>query len=221
MKMHIALLIVIMSLTACQKTTKTSPLSRGDWTLPFGDWKFAFFTPYALPALVTHVRLIDTAGYLYHFFDLDPTRDDHMTREAWSRTTRSASLRFNHASFPPQYMVFCWDSIIDMKVYETSIFFPRSVWEKMRTPASYKARSGATVWYSTMLFGLAPEGKVRVWLQDVGEHPNYLIPGLKMKTVSGDQLDICRDITKHPNGYKYYGDTPAFIKGKTYPYGEW
>ncbi|EEY8585763.1 type VI secretion protein, partial [Escherichia coli] len=26
---------------------------------------------------------------------------------------------------------------------------------------------------------------------------------------------------KHPDGYVYYGDTPDFIKGKIYPYGNW
>ncbi|EET5546969.1 type VI secretion protein, partial [Escherichia coli] len=25
----------------------------------------------------------------------------------------------------------------------------------------------------------------------------------------------------HPDGYVYYGDTPDFIKGKIYPYGNW
>ncbi|EES2679932.1 type VI secretion protein, partial [Escherichia coli] len=24
-----------------------------------------------------------------------------------------------------------------------------------------------------------------------------------------------------PDGYVYYGDTPDFIKGKIYPYGNW
>jgi len=42
-----------------------------------------------------------------------------------------------------------------------------------------------------------------------------------MVTLSGDRLDICKGVTQHPNGYVYYGDTPQFIKGKTYPYGNW
>ncbi|HHL2502100.1 TPA: type VI secretion protein, partial [Yersinia enterocolitica] len=37
----------------------------------------------------------------------------------------------------------------------------------------------------------------------------------------GDNMLICKGITKHPNGYVYYGKTPEFIKGKTYPYGNW
>lgn len=89
------------------------------------------------------------------------------------------------------------------------------------TPAEYKSRSGRTVWYRTMLFGLAPEGKVRVWLQDVGDHPNYPVAVEKLKTVSGDQMTVCKGQSQHPDGYEYYGETPDFIKGKTYPYGSW
>jgi hypothetical protein len=32
---------------------------------------------------------------------------------------------------------------------------------------------------------------------------------------------MCKNITGHPNGFTYYGDTPEFIKGKKYPYGVW
>ena len=217
-------LILLLSLTACHKTPpqhgRSAAVAEGDWTLPYGKWSFAFFTPLALPATVTHVRIIDTAGYLNTFNMLDSTQDNPYSVGKWfDKVQRGAT--FNKLNYPPQYMIFCWDSIIDMKTYETSLFFPPEVWQKMKTPASYKARSGNTVWYKTMLFGLAPEGKVRVWLQDVGNHPNYPVPVTDLKTVSGEELTVCRGITKHPDGYVYYGETPDFIKGKTYPYGEW
>ena len=220
-----AALILLLSLTACHKTPpqhgRSAPAVEGNWTLPYGKWEFAFLTPEALPATVTHVRIVDTAGYLNSFNTLDGTHSDPNIVGTWSDKSRSGSVYFNKVSHPPQYMIFCWDSIIDMKTYETSLFFPPEVWQKMKTPASYKARSGNTVWYKTMLFGLAPEGKVRVWLQDVGNHPNYPVPVTDLKTVSGEELTVCRGITKHPDGYVYYGETPDFIKGKTYPYGEW
>ncbi|QLK63178.1 DUF2931 family protein [Enterobacteriaceae bacterium Kacie_13] len=218
-------LIILLSLTACNKTPlqhgRSATAVEGDWTLPYGKWEFAFLTPEALPATVTHVRIVDTAGYLNSFNTLDGTHSDPNIVGTWSNKSRTGSVYFNKVSHPPQYMIFCWDSIIDMKTYETSLFFPQEVWRKMKTPANYKARSGSTVWYKTMLFGLAPEGKVRVWLQDVGNHPNYPVPVTDLKTVSGDKLSICKGITKHPDGYIYYGDTPDFIKGKVYPYGSW
>ncbi|NYA41864.1 DUF2931 family protein [Serratia fonticola] len=69
--------------------------------------------------------------------------------------------------------------------------------------------------------GLAPGGKVAVWLRGIGSQPNYRVTPSVLMTVSGDKLELCKGITRHPNGYKYYGDTPEFIKGKTYPYGNW
>ncbi|MEW7313362.1 DUF2931 family protein [Buttiauxella gaviniae] len=216
----------LLVLVGCQaeKTSQdccSSPVAKGDWTLPYGEWEFAFMTPNALPATVTRVGIIDTAGYLYDMRTLDGTHDDPDSIGTWSKLVRSGSVYFNKAKQPPQYMIFCWDSIIDKKSYETSLFFPESVWRKMMTPAEYKSRSGKTVWYKTMLFGLAPEGKVRVWLQDVGDHPNYPVPVEKLKTVSGDLMTVCKGMSKHPEGYEYYGETPDFIKGKTYPYGAW
>ena len=71
-----------------------------------------------------------------------------------------------------------------------------------------------------MVIGLAPEGKVRVWLKNNGR-PNLEQVGTEITTVSGKDLDMCKGVTGHPDGYVYYGDTPDFIKGKTYPYGNW
>ncbi|AVF34969.1 DUF2931 family protein [Rahnella sikkimica] len=223
----ISFLLLALSLTGChsqaaqQTQGRSAPVAEGDWSLPYGKWEFAFFTPEGLPATVTHVRIVDTAGYLNTFNTLDGTQSNPYSVGKWSEKVRRSSIHFNKASHPPQYMVFCWDSIIDMKTYETSLFFPQEVWEKMRTPASHKARSGNTVWYKTMLFGLAPEGKVRVWLQDVGDYPNYPVPVIKLQTLSGDKLDVCKRITKHSKGYSYTQKTQDFIKGKTYPYGAW
>ena len=222
---HAQGLMLILSLTACQPTPphhgRSAPVAGGDWTLPYGKWEFAFFTPKALPAIVTHVRIVDTAGYLNTFNTLDGIHGDPNVIGKWNDKSRTGSIYFNKASHPPQYMIFCWDSIIDMKTYETSLFFPQEVWQKMKTPASYKALSGSTVWYKTMIFGLAPEGKVRVWLQDVGNHPNYPVPVTDLTTVSGDKLTVCKGITKSDFSYGYDQDIKDFIKGKTYPYGEW
>ena len=222
---HAQGLMLILSLAACQPTPphhgRSAPVAEGDWTLPYGKWEFAFFTPKALPAIVTHVRIVDTAGYLNTFNTLDGIHGDPNVIGKWNDKSRTGSIYFNKASHPPQYMIFCWDSIIDMKTYETSLFFPQEVWQKMKTPASYKALSGSTVWYKTMLFGLAPGGKVRVWLQDVGNHPNYPVPVTDLTTVSGDKLTVCKGITKSDFSYGYDQDIKDFIKGKTYPYGEW
>ena len=218
-------LTLLFSLIACQAKEQpnitSSPEVDIKWTMPFGDWNFEFFNPNALPTLVTYVRIVDSAGNILTYNSVDITEYDPESQGHWSNLFRSSQLAyFNKVSHPPQYMIFCWDSIIDMKTYETSLFFPPEVWQKMRVPTG-KDMFGNTAWYDTMLFGLAPEGKVRVWLQNSAGGSNYPVPVTDLKTMSGEELTVCRGITKHPDGYVYYGETPDFIKGKTYPYGEW
>lgn len=109
--------------------------------------------------------------------------------------------------------------MIDKRVYETHLTLPNAVVEKMRNPSGKSDQFNNT--YDTVQIGLAPEGKVAVWVVGIGSEPNYRVTPSVLKTVSGDKLELCKGITKHPNGYKYYGDTPEFIKGKIYPYGNW
>ncbi|MDR3433336.1 MAG: DUF2931 family protein [Rouxiella aceris] len=214
-------LLLLPLLNACQAKPERSPLATpADWTLPYGKWGFAFFTPKLLPATVTHVRIVDTEGYRSQFTMLDSTQDNPYSIGKWYDKVKRGT-HFNQAIYPPQYMLFCWDSIIDKKTYQTEIFFGEPVWKKMKNPAAYKDMFGETVWFKTMLFGLAPEGKVRIWLQDDGRQPNYPVPVIKQQTFSDDKLDFCKGITRHSKGYGYTQTTQDFIKGKTYPYGNW
>ncbi|HHP1350975.1 TPA: DUF2931 family protein, partial [Klebsiella michiganensis] len=72
----------------------------------------------------------------------------------------------------------------------------------------------------TMLIGLAPEGKVRVWLRQYG-HSDILLNDTKITTVSGKDLDMCKGVTKSDFNYGYDEDILMFIKNKKYPYGSW
>lgn len=49
---------------------------------------------------------------------------------------------------------------------------------------------------------------------------NRVTPSV-LYTLFGDNLDICKGITKSDFSYGYDKDTEAFIKGKKYPYGRW
>ena len=50
---HAQGLMLILSLTACQPAPshhgRSAPVAEGDWTLPYGKWEFAFFTPQGTP----------------------------------------------------------------------------------------------------------------------------------------------------------------------------
>ncbi len=122
-------------------------------------------------------------------------------------------------------MVFCWDSIIDKTTYETQIIFKPSLREIMLTPTGTD-RYGKTAWYKTLLFGLAPEGKVKMWLQDSAGGKNVPLEAKRMVTLSGDKLDICKEVPTRidfnysiPDGYDQF--IKDFIKDKKYPYGTW
>ncbi|HFF1723032.1 DUF2931 family protein [Escherichia coli] len=64
-----------------------------------------------------------------------------------------------------------------------------------------------------MLIGLAPEGKVRVWLIQYG-HSDIPLNDTRITTVSDKDLDMCKGETNSPNGYEYSEGIKKFINGK-------
>ncbi len=208
----------MLALTACQRETDYSNAHQNGTPV---EWTFDFFTPKALPALVTYAVVQDADDKVYEFNTLNRTSALPGVIGQWNDKDRASGGYWNHVERPPRHIIFCWDSIIDKKVYQTTLTIPKADLEKMVRPAVQKDYWGKTAYYDRVQIGLAPGGKVAVWLQGIRSEPNYRITPSILKTVSGDNLDICKGITKHPNGYKYYGDTPDFIKGKKYPYGRW
>ncbi|MEE4408005.1 MULTISPECIES: DUF2931 family protein [unclassified Serratia (in: enterobacteria)] len=215
--MRLAGLLSVLTLTACQGAGQPDVVAvKSD--VPT-EWKFNFFTPKALPAMVTFAIVIGTDDWVYRFVTLDSTPDLDKVIGEWNNRDRAPGGHWNHITRPPKRIFFCWDSVIDKKVYETYLTLPDAVVEKMQRPSGHNDPYNNT--YNTVQIGLAPEGKVAVWLLGIGFEPNYRVTPSVIKTVSGDKLELCKGVTKHPNGYKYYGETPDFIKGKKYPYGNW
>ncbi|MGE9672949.1 DUF2931 family protein [Erwinia amylovora] len=189
-------LALLLLLNGCQTGEPRTPQETGE--MPYGKWRFAFFTPHALPAVVTRAMIIDSEKVVSSYRTLDGTPGDPDTIQKWRDRTRIPA-HFNKARHPPVLMLFCWDSIIDKKTYETQIIFPPSLRKIMLTPTG-KDRQGNTAWYKTLLFGLAPEGKVRIWLQNSAAGDNVALEPKKITTLSGDQLDACKGITMHSQG---------------------
>jgi hypothetical protein len=217
---RLAGLISLLTLTACHSAGQSGAApAKSDAPT---EWKFNFFTPRALPALVTFAVIVDESGeWVSRYVTLDSTKALYDVAGGWNDSARALNGHWNRVKYPPRHIFFCWDSIIDKKVYETRITFSAADIEKMKQPSKYKDHSGNVAYYDSIQIGLAPGGKVAVWLDGIGFEPNYRITPSALTTLSGDKLEICKDVTKHPNGYKYYGETPDFIKGKTYPYGSW
>jgi len=209
--------LLVLMLTACHGAGKT------DATLPQNnvptEWKFNFFTPKALPALVTFAAILDADGTDYRFNTLDSTHSLYDVIGEWDNKSRAPNGHWNRIKSPPRHIIFCWDSVIDKKVYETRITFSHSDIEKMRRPSGKSDPFNNT--YDTVQIGLAPEGKVAIWIQGIGFEPNYRVTPSILKTLSGDKLATCKGITKSDFSYGYDKDIKDFIKDKTYPYGEW
>ncbi|EAO9707133.1 DUF2931 family protein [Salmonella enterica subsp. enterica serovar London] len=190
---------------------------------PYDEWYFNFFYPNALPAEVTYVELLDTDGILYRYRMLDGTIPSSTTVAEWEDDLSVGMASFNKAKNPPQAMHFCWDSIIDKKVYETWITFGYPVWEMMLTPYPSPWDASVQEYHRYLVIGLAPEGRVRVWLVNNGK-PNTRLTEDKdilVETVSGEKLAMCKGVTRFSRGYKYIKETEDFIKDKKYPYGNW
>jgi hypothetical protein len=219
------MLMLLLATTGCS-SHKPQPLqskqaASGDWSLPYDKWGFSFITPRDLPSAVLHARIIDTDGYLYTFNTLDIASNDPNSVKEWSVSAHGFGMQFNRAKKPPQYMIFCWESYIDQKTYETSAMFAPDTWLRMKTPADHTRPSGAPVWYKTMVFGLSPGGKVKVWFSDVAGRPSLVIKPFKLTTRSGNEMTLCKHYIV-PGGYfEFIPATQDFIKGKTDPYGNW
>ncbi|WP_312972626.1 DUF2931 family protein [Atlantibacter sp.] len=212
----ITTLLSFAFLVSCTSSSATD--QQGKIKAPFDEWYFTFSTPKALPAQVTLVKLIDVNGYGKVFRTIDQPQGQSVG--TWSQHAGKGTSPFNKASAPPQVIQFCWDSIIDKKVYETTLVFSSETKNKMLSsePSNYSPED--TYYFKYMVIGLAPEGKVRVWLKNNGR-PNLEQAGTKITTVSGRDLNMCKGETNFPNGYEYSEGMKEFIKNKKYPYGKW
>ena len=224
-KRNVLALALLLTASGCSPQ-KSHPLqsklaASGAWTLPYDEWTFTFITPRKLPSMVNHARVIDTDGYLYTFNTLDPTSWDPASVDKWPENAHGFYANFNKVKKPPQYIVFCWESYIDQQTYETSAVFGPDTWLRMKTPADHIWSNGDPVWYDNMTFGLSPGGKVKVWLPDVAGRPSLPVKPLKMWTRSGKDLTLCKDYVVPGGTFNVIPSTQDFIKGKTYPYGNW
>ena len=222
--MAAVLMVILLSGCHDRRAGVKTPLGDGveQWgkKLPYDHWQFNLFHPKNLPALVTMVYLEDGDIRETLFRNVDAARPSQSSVGTWSQHVGSFSANFNIGKALPVRMTVCWDSIIDNKAYETEIWFSRETWQQMTTPYPDTYHPGKTYYRNNMLIGLAPGGIVRVWLEDNGD-PAILQHPARQLILTGGEMLICKGVTKHPNGYVYYGNTPEFIKGKTYPYGEW
>ena len=220
------LLMSLLALTAAGcNSGKTYPVqskqaASADWTLPYEYWSFSFVTPKDVWSEATHVRIIDTDGYRYIFNTLDQTSHDPDSVDRWTDVTFGGGKHFNKAKKPPQYIVFCWDSFADRQTYETSVIFGPETWRRMKTPADH-TWYGETVWYNSMVFGLSPGGKVKIWFSDVEGRPSLPVKPIKLRTLSGKDLTLCKDYATPTEDYKKVISVEEINKGKTYPYGNW
>ncbi|HFK5773378.1 TPA: DUF2931 family protein [Enterobacter ludwigii] len=208
----ISILFLLGSVSACVSEQPNTLKA------PWDKWYFAFTTPKALPAQVTLLKLLDVDGYASTHRTIDQPRGNSVGR--WSERNSAGNTQFNKADRLPKIMMFCWDSIIDKKTYQSTLFFSQNTWDKMVSPYPYVLEPGKKAYRQTMLIGLAPEGKIRVWLRQFG-HSDIPLIDTKITTVTDKDLDMCKGVTGHPDGYVYYGDTPDFIKDTKYPYGNW
>ncbi|EOV8146794.1 DUF2931 family protein [Cronobacter dublinensis] len=213
MKLAIILILSSFCLTGCNK-----PANPREIKAPFDEWYFTFTTPKALPAQVTLVKTIDVNGYGKVFRTIDQPQGQSVGR--WDQHAGKGRSPFNKAKSPPRAMLFCWDSIIDKKVYETTLIFHDETWQKMLTTEVSNYNPKETYFFRFMVIGLAPEGKVRVWLKNNGR-PNIEQAKTKIITVSGKELDMCKNITESDFSKGYSNTTKEFIAGKVYPYGSW
>ncbi|EJM6762656.1 DUF2931 family protein, partial [Escherichia coli] len=114
------------------------------------------------------------------------------------------------------------DSVIDKKVYETWITLAGEVWKLMLTLYSPPGGGSEKYYLRYLLIGLAPEGKIGVWLEKP-DKPNIRLTDkqILIETVSGEKMEMCKGISRHDFSLGDDEYVLEFIKDKKYPYGNW
>ena len=187
--------LLIMSVAGCTAGhTSSADPDKTEWgykKLPYDEWKFLFIYPNALPALATRALMVDGAGYKTTYQYVDTTRPSRVSVGRWNDHLGVTKSYYNKGNALPLMLRFCWDSVIDKKSYETLILFKKGTWEQMTTLYTDSYRPGETYYRDTMVIGLAPGGKVSVWLDNLGDP---VVPQIdaKITTVSGEQMCMCR-----------------------------
>lgn len=115
---------MLVVVSGCRAGEAQTPEDNGE--MPYGKVGFAFFTPQALPAVVTKALIIDDEKVVSTFRTLDSTQ----RVGTWNSRTDDGGSQFNKVRHPAAQMLFCWDSVIDKKTYETRITFSSALREK-------------------------------------------------------------------------------------------
>lgn len=122
-----ACLLPLLALAACQGKPLPNTAMHSDAPT---EWSFNFFTPKALPAVVTFAAILDVDGNDYRFNTLNSTPDLPGVIGEWNDKDRAPVGYWNHVKRPPRHIIFCWDSIIDKKVYETHLTILNRYWNR-------------------------------------------------------------------------------------------
>jgi hypothetical protein len=178
-----------------------------------------FITPYELPAEVLHARVIDTDGYLYTFNTLDQTAPDPDSVNKWTDVTFGGSVHFNKVKNRRSSSSSAGILILTKNLRNQRCIRAGNL-AAYENPASHTWH-GDIIWYDNMTFGLSPGGKVKVWFPDVEGRPSIPVKPLKMWTLSGNAMTLCKDYVVPGGSFNFIQSTQDFIKGKTYPYGNW
>jgi hypothetical protein len=97
MKLKIALALVLL-VSGCRASEPQTPEETG--SMPYGKWGFAFFTPYALPDIVTHAVVIDSGKVVSTFRTLDSTQSDPDSPSLTPRIRPTIVLQSTMAASP-------------------------------------------------------------------------------------------------------------------------
>lgn len=104
-------LMMLVMVSGCRTGEVQTPEDTGE--MPYGEVGFAFFTPQALPTVVTKALIIDNEKGVSTFRTLDSTQSDPDVVGTWNSRTDDGGIQFNKVRHPPAQMLFCWDSVID------------------------------------------------------------------------------------------------------------
>lgn len=107
-----ACLLPLLALAACQGKPLPNTAMHSDAPT---EWSFNFFTPKALPAVVTFAAILDVDGNDYRFNTLNSTPDLPGVIGEWNDKDRAPVGYWNHVKRPPRHIIFAGTRLLIKK----------------------------------------------------------------------------------------------------------
>ncbi|MDC9595197.1 DUF2931 family protein, partial [Xenorhabdus sp. IM139775] len=171
------------------------------------------------PIYVSSVHFLDENNSVVRTFMPAPSHSDQNNLGVNNAASK------NHHEILPYGLVVCWNPIVKKQTIQTNFIVRQQTHQGTHKPVKYSNDEKELFDYKNLFNIKLPSWEnplMEFYVFDKNNGNIMLLASGEGESVSGDKMTVCQGKTKHSDGYGEYPKyIKNFIKGKTYPYGEW